>query len=50
VIDDYPYEGISLSQDPNIPVPPGAALGEIGKKHFKFSKYLLFIYLFQLFQ
>jgi hypothetical protein len=33
-IDDYPYEGIKFSRDPDMHVPPGGALGEIGKKTF----------------
>jgi hypothetical protein len=42
-IDDYPYEGINFSCDPDMLVPPGGVLGEIGKKTFQFSNYLIFI-------
>jgi hypothetical protein len=31
MIEDYPYAGIDFSRDPEMPVPPGEALGEIGK-------------------
>jgi hypothetical protein len=41
MIEDYPYAGIDFSRDPEMPVPPGEALGEIGK-----SPLLLFFFLF----
>ena len=31
-IDDYPYAGIDFQGDPNMPLPPGAAYGDIGKE------------------
>jgi hypothetical protein len=31
MIEDYPYAGIDFSRDPEMPVPPGEALGEMGK-------------------
>jgi hypothetical protein len=41
MIEDYPYAGIDFSRDPEMPVPPGEALGEIGK-----SPLVLFFVLF----
>jgi hypothetical protein len=41
MIEDYPYAGIDFSRDPEMPVPPGEALGEIGK-----SPLVLFFFLF----
>ena len=31
-IDDYPYEGIDFRGDPDMPLPPGTAYGDIGKE------------------
>ena len=31
-IDDYPYAGIDFRGDPDIPLPPGAAYGDIGNE------------------
>ena len=31
-IDDYPYEGIDFLGDPDMPLPPGSAYGDIGNK------------------
>jgi hypothetical protein len=30
-LDDYPYAGIDFRGDPDMPLPPGAAYGDIGK-------------------
>jgi hypothetical protein len=43
-IDDYPYEGIKFSHDPDMHVPPGGVLGEIGKKFFQFSRLFNFYF------
>jgi hypothetical protein len=39
-IEDYPYAGISFLRDPDMPMPPGAARGEIGT----YSYIYFFIY------
>ena len=31
-INDYPYAGIYFRGDPNMPLPPGSAYGDIGNK------------------
>ena len=31
-IDDYPYAGIDFRGDPNMPMPPRSAYGEIGNE------------------
>ena len=31
-IDDYPYAGIDFRGDPDMPLPPGAAYGDIGNE------------------
>ena len=46
-IDDYPYGGIDFWGDSDMPLPPGAAYGEIGTKSrlslfLKFLSYLNF--------
>lgn len=43
-IDDYLYGRLDFSHDPDMVVPPGSALGEIGKDFYKISFfYVLFI-------
>ena len=44
MIEDYPYAGIDFSRDPEMPVPPGEALGEIGK-----SPLVLFLFAYVIF-
>ena len=47
-IDDYPYVGIDFRGDPDMPLPPGSAYGDIGNESrpslFKFLSYLIFLY------
>jgi hypothetical protein len=33
-LDDYPYAGINFRGDPDMPLPPGAAYGDIGNFFF----------------
>jgi hypothetical protein len=40
-IEDYPYARINFSRDPDMPVPPRAERGEMGK--FSFQSYLIFM-------
>jgi hypothetical protein len=52
MIEDYPYAGIDFSRDPEMPVPPGEALGEIGKSPlllFFFCLHMLFLCLFEIY-
>jgi hypothetical protein len=44
-LDDYPYAGINFIGDPDMPFPPGAAYGDIGKMFFK---YFIFFCIFVL--
>jgi hypothetical protein len=44
MIEDYPYAGIDFSRDPEMPVPPGEALGEIGESPP--IPFFLFVYVF----
>ena len=50
-IDDYPYVGIEFRRDPDIPLPPGAAYGDIGKESqthflsFELFNFLCFFYI-----
>ena len=32
MVEDYAYEGIDFSGDPNLPLPPSGEWGDIGKK------------------
>ena len=46
-IEDYPYAEIDFSRDPEMPVPPSEALGEIGKSPlvlFFLFAYVIFMY------
>ena len=49
-IDDYPYVAIDFHGDPDIPLPPGVAYGDIGNEsqtHFlSFLNYLIFFCVF----
>ena len=45
-IDDYPYVGINFHGDPDMPLPPGSAYGDISKIPFVwFFELLFFLYL-----
>ena len=48
-IDDYPYAGIDFRGDPDMPLPPGVAYGDIGKEsqtHFlSFELFNFFVFL-----
>ena len=44
-IEDYPYAGIDFRGDPNMPLPPGLAYGDIGNE----SQPLLFLKKFEVF-
>jgi hypothetical protein len=41
-LDDYPYAGIDFRGDPDMPLPPGAAYGDIGNKFLNISFFLYF--------
>jgi hypothetical protein len=41
-LDDYPYVGINFQGDLDIPLPPGAAYGDIGNKFLNISFFLYF--------
>ena len=45
-IDDYPYVGVDFCGDPDMPVPQGAAYGDIGNnpEFILFLNYLIFLY------
>ena len=48
-IDDYPYAGIDFQGDPDMPLPPGSAYGDIGNESrpslfLNFLSYLIFLY------
>ena len=50
-IEDYPYAGIDFRGDPDMPLPPGSAYGDIGNESrpllfLKFLKYLIFFLCF----
>ena len=50
-IEDYPYAGIDFRGDPDMPLPPGSAYGDIGNESrpllfLKFLKYLIFFCVF----
>jgi hypothetical protein len=51
MIEDYLYAGIDFSRDPEMPVPPGEALGEIGKSPLVlfFCLHMLFLCLFEIY-
>ena len=34
MIEDYAYAGTDIQGDPNLPLPPGAQWGDIGKKQY----------------
>ena len=44
-IEDYPYAGIDFRGDPDMPLPPGSAYGDIGNE----SRPLLFFKIFEVF-
>ena len=51
VIDDYPYATIDFCGDTNMPLPQGAAYGNIGNKsqtHFKIFELLIFFVFFDI--
>jgi hypothetical protein len=41
-LDNYPYAGINFRGDPYMPLPPGTAYWDIGKKFFKYFIFLYF--------
>jgi hypothetical protein len=44
-LDDYPYEGIDFRGDPDMPLPPGSAYGDIGmSKSFYIFHFFVFLY------
>jgi hypothetical protein len=44
-LDDYPYAGIDFRGDPDMPLPPGTAYGDIGMSNvFKYFIFFVFLY------
>jgi hypothetical protein len=43
-LDDYPYAGIDFKGDPDMPLPPGAAYGDIGNKFLNISFFCIFVF------
>jgi hypothetical protein len=43
-MDDYPYAGIDYRGDPDMPLPPGSAYGDIGMKNFFFYIFHFFVF------
>jgi hypothetical protein len=45
VIEDYPYAGIDYHNDPEMPIPPNSAYGDIGKIFFLFKLFHFYIFM-----
>ena len=43
-IDDYAYAGVDFRQDPDLPLPPGAAWGPAGKKNTTLDSHDIFAF------